>query len=467
MVFSSLEFIFGFLPVFLIIYYILPSKAKNALIFVSSIAFYAFGTLDRPIYILMLIFTVLGSYFAGILIEKFRRASKCILIFSLIFDFGMLFLFKYEAFVFSSANSILKMFGVSLPVFELVLPIGISFYVFQAASYIADVYSKRISAERSVVKFGAYLTMFPQLIAGPIVTYRQVKNELDHRKHSFADFDDGLKLFTVGLGLKVILANNIGGLWRDAVSIGFDSISTPFAWLAAIAYSLQLYFDFFGYSLMARGMGRMLGFNIPQNFLDPYASVSMTEFWRRWHMTLGGWFRDYVYIPLGGSRKGKLRTCFNLLIVWMLTGLWHGASTNFLLWGLVLFVIIAVEKLFLKRFLDSHRFFGHCYMIVLIPLSWMLFALTAFSQIRDIFFRLFPFFVSKEVYTVPFDFVSWAKQYGVLTVAGVVLSTPLGRKVYGKIKDNVFGAAVLAGIFALSVYLLCIGVNDPFLYFRF
>ncbi len=467
MVFSSLEFIFGFLPVFFILYYLLPSKAKNAFLFIASIVFYTFGTLDKPFYTFLLLSVVLEGYFAGILIEKHKKASKAMLIISVIYDFGILFLFKYEAFLFSSANSILEFFGISLPVLKLVLPIGISFYVFQAISYIADVYSGKFRAERSFIKFGAYLTMFPQLIAGPIVTYGQVKNSLDGRRHSFEGFNSGLKLFTVGLGLKVILANNIGGLWRDAVSMGFDSISTPMAWLAATAYSLQLYFDFFGYSLMARGMGRMLGLDIPRNFLDPYASVSMTEFWRRWHITLGDWFRNYVYIPLGGSRKGKARTFFNLLAVWAFTGLWHGASFNFLLWGLALFVIIAAEKLFLKKFLDSHRFIGHCYMILLIPLSWMPFAITDLSQIRDMFSRLFPFFISKDAYTVPFDLISWAKQYGLLTAGGIILATPLGRKAYAKIKDNVFGAVVLAAMFVLSIYFLCIGLNDPFLYFRF
>ena len=273
-------------------------------------------------------------------------------------------------------------------------------------------------------------------------------------------------VFVAGLGYKVIIANNIGGMWRDVTGIGFDSLSTPYAWLAAIAYSLQLYFDFYGYSLMAKGMGRMMGFTIPDNFNDPYISVSMTEFWRRWHMTLSSWFRDYVYIPLGGSRCGRMRTFFNLLVVWLLTGLWHGADWNFLIWGLVIFVIIAIEKLGLKNFLDKNRIAGHIYMLLLIPLFWSIFAITDLSQLGGFFSRLFPFGAQPE-FVVHLDVAVFLKQYGVLFLAGILLSTPLGRKIYLRIKDNALGAVVLCAIFALSVYFLCIGLNDPFLYFRF
>lgn len=463
MVFSDLKFIYVFLPFFLIIYFILSKKTRNAFVFFASTVFYTLGTLDRPLYALLFVLAVVITYLSAILTEKFPKKKKLILAFSLIYNFGLLFLFKYEGFLFSEIN---KITGANLPVLDLVLPVGISFYTFQAVSYVIDVYRQSVPAEHSFINYGAYLSMFPQLVAGPIVTYPEIKRELTERKETFTSFCEGLKIFILGLGSKVIIANNIAGVWNDIVSIGFESISTPLAWLAAIGYSLQLYFDFYGYSLMAKGMGRMIGFTIPDNFNDPYISVSMTEFWRRWHMTLSGWFREYVYFPLGGSRKGLGRTILNLFLVWCLTGIWHGASWNFLLWGGIIFLIITVEKFGLKKFTDRHRFFGHIYMIFLIPLFWSVFAITDIGQIGVFFSRLFPIFAKSE-FTVPFDGLKFLRSYGVFFALGILLSTPIGKKIFYRIKDNVFGWIVLCGIFAFSVYFLCIGLNDPFLYFRF
>ena len=463
MVFSDLKFIYIFLPVFLIIYYLLPKRFKNAFVFLASVAFYTFGTLDRPLYAALFVLAIIITYIAALLMEKFPKHKKIILVLSLIYNFGLLFVFKYEGFLVTEFNGIT---GLNLPVLQLVLPVGISFYTFQAMSYCIDVYRGTVGAEASFVDYGAYISMFPQLVAGPIVTYPEIKKDLHRRNQDFDSFSEGLKIFVAGLGYKVIIANNLAGVWNDIITSGFESISTPLAWLAAVGYSLQLYFDFYGYSLMAKGMGRMIGFTIPDNFNDPYISVSMTEFWRRWHMTLSGWFREYVYFPLGGSRKGAFRTVINLLIVWTLTGLWHGASRNFILWGLIIFVIIVLEKAGLKKVFDKCRVLGHIYMILLIPLFWSVFAITDMEQLGTFFSRLFPFF-SKAEYTVPFEPLKFLRQYGVFFLAGILLSTPLGKKIFYKVKDNLLGAILLGGMFAISIYFLCIGLNDPFLYFRF
>lgn len=469
MVFSDLKFIYLFLPIFLTIYYIVPKETKNLTLFLGSIAFYAIGSWTHPLYTVLLLISVGISFCGSLLMERYPGKKKPILVAALVYLFGQLFLFKYEGFLSSSINAFFGLLNipVKLPVLSLLLPVGISFYVFQAASYLIDVYRGTCKAEKSFINFGMYLCMFPQLIAGPIVTYTCVQKYITNRRHTFHHFSEGLKLFVLGLGLKVILANNVGGLWRDVVSIGFESISTPMAWLAAIAFSLQLYFDFYGYSLMAKGMGRMLGFNIPNNFMHPYTAVSMTEFWRRWHITLGSWFREYVYIPLGGNRKGTKKTILNLLAVWLLTGLWHGASFNFLLWGFVLFVIITIEKMFLKKKLEQFRPIGHLYMMIIIPVTWMIFEVTDLSQLGTLLLRMIPFLPHEHSVLVPGDYLNALDNYGVLLAAGVIFSTQIPLRIYKMIKDNIIGALVLGLIFAGSIYLLNMGLNDPFLYFRF
>ena len=304
--------------------------------------------------------------------------------------------------------------------------------------------------------------MFPQLIAGPIVKYRDIKAEMRRRKTYFENFDQGLRIFTLGLGMKVLLANRIGSLWSDIQAVGFESISVPVAWMGIFAFSFQLYFDFYGYSMMAIGLGRIMGFTIPQNFDHPYESLSMTEFWRRWHMTLGSWFREYVYIPLGGNRVSMPRVYFNLLVVWLLTGFWHGAGWNFLLWGLVLFAIIAIEKAGLKKVLDKVKALGHVYMLFLIPLTWMIFAITDMHDLGVYAGRLIGISASEGGTVFAGDFT-----YGGLMAICAVLSVSGPAKLFNKIKDNVLGSLILFAIFWGSIYCLYIGLNDPFLYFRF
>ena len=470
MVFSSLEFIFIFMPVFFAVYFLLPGKLKNIWIFIGSVGFYTYGALDRPVYILLLLFCILLNYLLALGMEAFPKARKAFLIIGLLYDFGVLFVFKYLDFLLGNLNALIAaiwpLSGVQLPLASLTLPIGISFYTFQIVSYLADVYRGAVPAERSPVKVGAYLSMFPQLIAGPIVTYTSVSAQFDFRRHSLKRVNSGLMDFTVGLGLKVLLANQIGKLWTDVSTIGFESISTPLAWMGSFAYSMQLYFDFFGYSVMAIGLGKMMGFKLPQNFDHPYIAVSFTDFWRRWHKTLSGWFRDYVYIPLGGNRQGKGKMYRNLLIVWLLTGLWHGAAWNFVLWGLVTFVLIAIEKLGFGKFLEKHRAIGHLYMIFMIPLTWTVFAITDFRQLGIYFTRLFPFF-GEGINVYAGDFLKYGKHYWILFAVCVLFSTTLPQRIYKKIKGSILCSVLLLAIFWGAVYCLYIGLDDPFLYFRF
>lgn len=470
MVFSSIDFLFVFVPLFFTLYFIIPQRFRHACLFVGSLAFYTYGTWEQPLYILLFLCSALINWFIGIRIQKGRH-RKAWLITGLIYDFGWLVVFKYAGFLFSSAQAVLDKVwpssGIVLPGVDLILPIGISFYTFQIVSYIADVYKRSYDAEPSLLKLSTYLYMFPQLIAGPIVTYSHMKDQLDRPTISLARVDEGLKDFTYGLGLKVLLANRIGSLWTDISSIGYDSISTPLAWMGIVAFSFQLYFDFYGYSLMAVGLGKMLGYDFPHNFRHPYIAKSMTEFWRRWHITLGSWFREYVYIPLGGNRKGTFCTVRNMLVVWLFTGLWHGASWNFVLWGAVLFALLMLEKFLLKPILDKYPVIGHSYMILVIPLTWLIFAITDFSEMGIYFERLFPFLPGEPINVFEGDWLKYGKMYGVLLLIGLVFSTEWPEKLYHRFKDTVWGTLVLLAIFWGSVYCLYIGLNDPFLYFRF
>ena len=464
MVFSSLEFIFIFLPAFLIVYGFIPFKYKNAVIFLGSIVFYCMGVLEYPVYIVLFLLTILFNFIIGEFISVFRRASKVWLTIGIVFNFWWLIFFKYTGFAFENINGI---FGADLPLKNIILPIGISFYTFQNVSYIIDVYRKKAQSETSIVNYGAYISMFPQLIAGPIVTYSTVAEQLRNRTHSIEKVENGLKTFTIGLGLKVILANQIGGLWGDISMIGYESISTPLAWLGIIAYSFQIYFDFWGYSLMAVGLGKIMGFDIPKNFDHPYTSVSMTEFWRRWHITLGTWFKDYIYFPLGGSRTTILKTVRNSLVVWAFTGLWHGASWNFIIWGLALFGILMLEKFCgVKNFMEKYRIVGHIYMIILIPLSWLLFAITDFSQLGEYFLRLIHVSSDKGV-VFEQDYIKYLGIYGKYFIAGILFSTKLPEFIYKKIKDSYICVALLLAVFWFSVYCMYQGMDDPFLYWRF
>lgn len=471
MVFSSLEFIYIFLPIFLIFYYIFPSKYRNALLFIGSIIFYSVGTLDHPLYILLMLVSILVNYLLALGVEKTKKHGKFLLTIGIIYNFGWLFVFKYSDFLFTGINSALKAIlpnqNFSIPLWNLILPIGISFYTFQIVSYLVDVYRKTCPAEHSIINLGTYICMFPQLIAGPIVTYSSIREQLKERTYSIDKVKSGIEYFILGLGFKVLLANPLGSIWSDVTNIGFESISTPLAWIGIIAFSFQIYLDFFGYSLMAIGLGHLLGFKLPENFNHPYISTSMTEFWRRWHITLGSWFREYVYFPLGGSKEGKLKTIRNLLIVWMFTGLWHGAHLNFLLWGFLLFAIITIEKFFLKKPLDKYPIIGHLYMILLIPLSWAIFAITDINQLGIFFGRLFPFFSQTSEIINQLDYLKYLQNFGWLLILGLIFSTKLPLKIYNKIKDKPLGIIMLIAIFWGATYCMYIGLNDPFLYFRF
>ena len=460
MVFSSISFIYIFLPVFLLIYYLVPARVKNVVLFLGSIVFYTVGSIENPWHIAVFVICLIVNWLVGKRLYKHHHkrngARKNWLVFGILLDLANLVFFKYSGFIWGEITG---------DPISMVLPIGISFYTFQAISYLIDVYRGDCLPAATLSDFGAYLAMFPQLIAGPIVTYPTVANDLKEDRRSKEGFYSGAEIFIFGLASKVLLANQISGLWRQCQGIGFQSITVPMAWMGIFGYSFQLYFDFCGYSLMAIGLGKMLGFDFPENFNDPYMSVSMTEFWRRWHMTLGSWFRDYVYIPLGGSRKGKKRTWLNLFIVWMLTGIWHGAGYNFILWGFVLFLLIAVEKLGVKDFLDKHKWLGHIYMFFAIPLTWALFVNTDFSELVLFFQRLVGRGETVAVFAE--DYIKYGKQYGLLLFLCFVFSTDLPRKIKKKIEGTIPYYLILFVLFWAVAYCLYKGMDDPFLYFQF
>lgn len=450
MVFSSFEFLFRFLPIFIIIYFICPAKYRNAVLFFGSIVFYTYG---ESWYVLLLLASVLINYTLGRLM--YRKTDhgrdvrqRVLLLAALLYDFGMLFFFKYSG----KAEH---------------LPLGISFYTFQIAAYIIDVYRGKIPAEKSLIRLGTYLTMFPQLVAGPIVNYSEVSAALKKRTITTAKFEEGVRTLIIGLGAKVIIADRIGLLWNDIRTIGVGSLSTELAWLGAVAYSLELYFDFSGYSMMAIGLGKMLGFEFPVNFCFPYLSRSVTEFWRRWHITLGRWFREYVYIPLGGNRKGKARTFINLMVVWVLTALWHGADYNFLVWGAMLLFFMILEKLFLLKWLEKSHVFSHIYLLLVVPVTWVAFAIPDIHQLGVYLSRMFPIFGGSRVFTHTGIFWQYFQQYNELLFLGVMFATPIPFMVYKKIKGNALGVIAVAGILVLSLYCMAISTNNPFLYFNF
>lgn len=471
MVFSSLTFLFAFLPIFLILYYCSPAKYHNGLLFTGSLVFYGIG---EPLYLCLIICSVLVNLGIGLFIDRSERLSgkRLWLITGLLYNFGLLFFFKYTNFFLENINGVLKLChsGTQLKLLELTLPLGISFYTFQIVSYIIDVYRGKVKADHSVISLGAYLCMFPQLIAGPIVVYSDIRRELHERTITIHNLDDGLKTFILGLGFKVLLANRVGTLWNEVCTIGFESISTPLAWLGSLAYSMQLYFDFCGYSLMAIGLGKMLGFTIPENFHHPYLSRSVTDFWRRWHITLGAWFREYVYIPLGGNRKGRIRTVVNLGIVWLLTGFWHGAAWNFILWGVFIFLLEILEKNLLLPVLNhksiAAHIFSHIYMILYILVSWTIFAISDFNQLAMYLARMFPFFGMGHTLN-SYDFVKYLTDYGVLLICCILFCTAGPEKLYHRFKNKLGGIVIALIIFWYSVYYLAIGMNNPFLYFRF
>lgn len=484
MVFSSLEFILYFLPIFLTIYFIVPQNkkysmvSKNLILFFGSLVFYAFG---EPIYVFLMLASIVLNYLLARGMDycygktayiSFRAGLFAL---SVLVNIGILFFFKYAGFVALNLNiffyQVLKIDWITLPIISedsLPLPVGISFYTFQILSYVIDVYKRRYPAEKNFLRLGTYITMFPQLIAGPIVKYPEVRSRLTKRRTTRKSFDHGLKLFILGLGYKVLIANRIGILWTEIERIGYESISPMLAWLGAFAYSFQIYFDFLGYSVMAIGLGKMLGIHIPENFKDPYVSHSVTELWQRWHITLGRWFREYLYFPLGGSRNGKLKTVRNLFVVWLFTGLWHGANWNFLIWGFGWFFLIMIEKLFLKKGLDRFPLFGNLYMLFIIPISWVIFAISDGNRLLIYLSRMFPFIpMQYESNVNAMDFIRYGKNYVLLFVLAILGCIPKIRKTLVQIQRKKWGTPVSYLIFLLCLYFLALGLDNPFMYYKF
>lgn len=460
MVFSGLSFLIVFLPLFLGIYFITPSRAKNLILFIFSLIFYSWG---EPKYVVIMLFSTVLDFTCGICAEKFRGkiGAKIALIISITINLGMLCVFKYSDFLIGNFNALT---GLNIPLTNLALPIGISFYTFQTMSYTIDIYRGEVSAQRNIITFGAYVSLFPQLIAGPIVRYKTIAEQLDDRIHSFDKFAAGVKRFVVGLGKKVLLANNIGLLWEQ-ISVG--NITVLSSWLGLLAFGFQIYFDFSGYSDMAIGLGKMLGFDFDENFNYPFISKSITEFWRRWHISLGTWFRDYVYIPLGGNRKFQLR---NIAVVWLLTGIWHGAAWNFLLWGAFFGIILIIEKFFLLKKLEKlPAAVGHIYALFLVTVSWLLFAVEDFGKIGAYIKSMFGangLYDNNAIYLLLSNLP--------LLILCALAATPLAKKIYTaisvKLKElsiTIIECGGIAIVMLLSTANLIGGSYNPFLYFRF
>ncbi|MCF2668087.1 MULTISPECIES: MBOAT family O-acyltransferase [Lachnospiraceae] len=468
MLFSSIVFLFTFLPIVLILYYLVPRQLKNAVLLFASLIFYAWG---EPVYIFLMIFSILFNYVSGLDIARNlqnRRAAKKSLVFNLVVNLCVLGFFKYEGFVLDSLNAVLP---VQIPYQELALPIGISFYTFQILSYIIDVYRGNVKVQKNLMDFALYVTMFPQLIAGPIVKYSDIERQLHVRKESWGKFGEGTMFFIRGLSKKVLLANTIGMVHTEVLTLQQGKVSVLTAWLGCLAYTFQIYFDFSGYSDMAIGLGKMFGFEFLKNFNYPYISKSITEFWRRWHISLGTWFREYLYIPLGGNRVNVAKHIRNLLIVWLLTGLWHGAAWNFVVWGVYYGVILIIEKYFLGAILEKlPNIVKRIYSILLVMIGWVFFFSPSLGGAADYLKVMFGAgahgLVDQEsLYLLKTNLISW-----VVLILG---STPVVHRTYEQIlrrmggKSVVVNCVVYAILFLLCVAYLVTETYNPFLYFRF
>ena len=457
MVFSSLPFLLFFLPAVLLGAHVLPRGWRNGFLLIANLFFYAYG---EPVYVLLMLFSILLNYTAGVLMERLSGRKKAVMVTAVVVDIALLCVFKYTGLVTDTLRHIPALAG--LPEVTLPLPIGISFYTFQAVSYVVDVYRGDCRATGNFVNFAAYISLFPQLIAGPIVRYSDVYDQLEYRTETLSGFSVGVRLFVIGLAKKVLLANQLGLLWEQTAADP-AAVGTLGLWMGAAACSLQIYFGFSGYSDMARGLGKMLGFDFCINFNYPYISRTVTEFWRRWHMSLSSWFRDYVYIPLGGNRRGQVRMCMNILIVWMLTGLWHGAGWNFLFWGLYYGVLLLIEKLFLGKYLQKlPAAVGHIYTMLIVMIGWVFFASNTLGD-AFVYIRLMFTPAAGSANTV----LPWL---GTI-LAGAVCSLPVGQRLWVRWKDKPV-MPVLEAAACLLALLLCTAclVSDsynPFLYFRF
>lgn len=462
MVFTSISFIYYFLPLLLICYFVVPKKFRNIILLMFSVLFYFYG---EPKYILLMLIEVLISYVVGLLIDKYK--SKNILIIGIFIHVLLFGIFKYFNFVIINVNNL---FHSNLNLLNVVLPIGISFYTFQIISYEIDVYNKKVNVQSNILKYFLYVFLFPQLIAGPIVRYQDVNNEIDNRNVTFEMFANGLRRFIIGLSKKVIIANNLGELCNIYLNLGDKSVL--FTWIFAISYMLQIYFDFSGYSDIAIGLGKMLGFNFPENFNYPYMAKSITDFWRRWHMTLSSWFRDYVYIPLGGNKKGVLKQIRNILIVWSLTGLWHGASWNFIVWGLYFGILLILEKFILKKYFSNVPKFIKCiYTLFLVMISFVIFQgdrlSSAFNIIKGLFGLNGELFINNVT-------LYYLKGYVLFIVLGVISSTNYVKNLVIKISNgkgkkiiNILEPIYLLILLIIVTMYLIDSSYNPFLYFRF
>lgn len=443
MQYNSVTFLFCFLPLFLVVYYIFPKSWRMGILTLGSLIFYYYAGTNKILIMSLLLGTTFFSYLVAQGLRRPRRGW--LLAFGLVVLGAVLVFFKcYD--------------GGQL------LPTGMSFYLFQMAAYLIEVYMQEIEPDRNLISYTAQTVMFPKVLMGPLMNPRDLQSQVREPDYCYRNFHTGLQDFILGLALKVLLANRVRGLWAQAGVLGYASISTPFAWLALIAYAMNLYFDFWGYSLMARGIGHMLGFYLPANFLDPYASRSVSEFWRRWHATLGTWFREYLYIPLGGNRKGTLRTLLNLLVVWVFTGLWHGVGGNYLLWAMILFFFVVNERLWLRKLLKKSKILCHVYTVLAILISWIPFAIGDWDQMMIFAGKIFGCGTGT---LNPTDYLNTLGDYFWLLMAGVFMATPLPRKIWSKIRDHGITDALLFVLFWVCVFFIATSAQDPFAYFAF
>ena len=464
LVFSSLVFLFAYLPITLLAYYLVPRQGRNIFLFIINLVFYGWG---EPMLVLLMVFNIFFNYIGGFLVDRYRqdkKKKKLFLILTCVLDIGILAVFKYTGMITETLNMLPFL---NIPELQISLPIGISFYTFQTMSYVIDVYRDDAPVSKSFINFGTYVALFPQLIAGPIVRYKDVAYQLTHRKETLEQFTKGVLLFMVGLGKKVLIANQMGTL-TTAMFATTDENGVIGTWVGIIAYTFQIYFDFSGYSDMACGLGNMLGFEFLKNFNYPYIAKSITDFWRRWHISLSTWFKEYVYIPLGGNRKGVKRQIINLLVVWGLTGLWHGASYNFLLWGLYYGLLLILEKFVLKRFLEKlPAVLQHIYTMFIVIIGWGLFYFTDMSQLGSFLTDLFNFgngLCGAQALTLILSYLP-------LLIVAAIASTPLGAKLYSRFSDTrhiwILETLFCVVILLISTASLVDQSYNPFLYFRF
>ena len=464
MVFSSITFMYYFLPIVLLIYFIVPSKFKNLVLLLSSLGFYFYG---EPTYIWVLLLSCFINYISALLIDKYRKRSKLILILAVIFNLGMLMYFKYTNFFIDNINNLFKL---NINSIKVIMPIGISFFTFQTLSYVIDVYTKKVKANKNFITFASYVSLFPQLIAGPIVRYSDVEKELKNRTHSYDKFALGIRRFTIGLGKKVLIANVMGEMVNILNTMNNQSVLTYI--LIAIGFTLQIYFDFSGYSDMAIGLGKMLGFNFLENFNYPFIANSITDFWRRWHISLSSFLRDYVYIPLGGNRVSVLKHIRNIFVVWFLTGFWHGAAWNFIIWGLYFGIILTIEKYFYSDFLKKHKVFAHIYTMILVIISFVIFNASSFTEVITFMKNMFGF--NNLPFTNP-ETIYYLKSYLLIIMISIIASTPLLKNICIKLKEKERLTKVMDILEIVFIFIILILVTaflidssfNPFLYFRF